>query len=154
MKKILFVCYGNICRSPSAEGIFKSMIKSKDIDHLFEVDSAGTHDFHIGKAPDSRAIKAAKDINVDLSELRCRQVKKSDFSYYDLILVMDQKNKENLLKVCPKDMTHKIVEFISYLPDSELDYVPDPFHGEPQDFSDMMTLLSDVCEASLMSLTD
>ncbi len=154
MKKILFVCYGNICRSPSAEGIFKSLLVKQGIDHLFEIDSAGTHDFHIGKAPDNRAIEAAQSINVDLSALRCRQVKESDFTYYDLIWVMDKKNKENLLKICPKDMTHKIVEFISYLPDSELDYVPDPFHGGAKDFTEMMNLLLHLSKAAIKTLVN
>ncbi len=152
MKKILFVCYGNICRSPSAEGIFRDLLSTAGKSHLFEIDSAGTHDFHIGKAPDERAIAAAHKINVDLSTLKCRQIQVSDFSYYDLILVMDKKNKENLLKICPNGMENKIVEFISYLPSSELDFVPDPFHGKPEDFTEMMELLVEISKASIASM--
>lgn len=152
MKKILFVCYGNICRSPSAQGIFEYIIKQKNIAHKFEVDSAGTHDFHIGKKPDVRSIKAAKKVGVDLSKQKCRQFKVDDFDNFDKIFVMDQKNKDFLLKSWPNQQHNKIKIFIEFDPESTLGKVPDPYYGDEKDFDEMMVLLFDLCHKSIDKL--
>ncbi len=151
--KILFVCYGNICRSPSAEGIFKQRLTHLGLIDHFEVDSAGTHDFHIGKQPDERAIHAAQKIGVDLSVLQARQVTVEDLDHYDYLFVMDPKNKANLLPLCSEQQAKKIVEFISFLPGTSLTQVNDPFHGEPEDFDDMMELLNQLCAEAIKQLT-
>lgn len=153
MKKILFVCYGNICRSPSAQGIFEYLIKEKGFEDKFQVDSAGTHDFHIGKLPDSRAIHSASKHNVDLTLQQARQFCEGDFEDYDEIFVMDEKNKAFLTETWPNKAHEKITEFISFDPTSTLDKVPDPFHGEPEDFDEMMILLFNLCEKSIAKLT-
>jgi protein-tyrosine phosphatase len=152
MKKILFVCYGNICRSPSAQGIFEALIKERGLSHLFEVDSAGTHDFHIGKPPDLRAIKAAKKKSVDLSIQQCRQFCTNDFVHYDYIFVMDKRNLQFLTDTWPDSALDKVHEFIEFDPESTLDKVPDPFRGNEQDFDEMMVLLFKLCNNSIDEL--
>ena len=149
MKKILFVCYGNICRSPSAQGIFEYIARQKKVAHLFMVDSAGTHDFHIGKKPDSRSIKAAKKQGVDLSGQQARQFHTIDFEKFDIIFVMDQKNKMFLTENWPKHDHNKLKEFIECDPKSTLDKVPDPYYGSEQDFDEMIELLFHLCHKSL-----
>ncbi len=153
MKKILFVCYGNICRSPSAQGIFEKLIQDQGFNKLFTVDSAGTHDFHIGKQPDPRSIKAALKHDVDLSTQKARQFCIEDFQNFDEIFVMDKKNKAFLTENWPNEPLEKITEFIDFDPASDLDKVPDPFHGSEKDFDDMMTLLFNLCEKSIAHLT-
>lgn len=153
MKKILFVCYGNICRSPSAQGIFEKLIEDRGLNNSFEVDSAGTHDFHIGKLPDARSIKAALKMGVDLSTQRARQFQKEDFHIFDEIFVMDKKNKAFLMDNWPNEALDKITEFIDFDPSNDLDKVPDPFHGSEKDFDDMMLLLSNLCEKSIDQLS-
>jgi protein-tyrosine phosphatase len=152
MKKILFVCYGNICRSPSAQGIFEHLARQKNVAHLFMVDSAGTHDFHIGRKPDSRSIKAAQKHNIDLSTQRARQFNISDFKKFDIIFVMDQKNKLFLTENWPEQDHDEIKEFIKCDQKSKLDKVPDPFYGSEKDFDEMMTLLFHLCDLSLHTL--
>jgi protein-tyrosine-phosphatase len=99
--KILFVCMGNICRSPTAEGAFHSQMQKRGVQDLFEIDSAGTHAYHIGEQPDSRSQVAAHQYNVDLSSQRARQVHESDFYHYDYIFAMDGSNLMDLQDICP-----------------------------------------------------
>ena len=94
--RILFVCMGNICRSPSAEGVFRSLVAARAPQLSVELDSAGTHDYHVGEPPDERSIAAARRRGIDLSTLRARTVKAGDFDYYDLILAMDEQNLREL----------------------------------------------------------
>ena len=101
--KILFVCMGNICRSPTAEESFRSIVAKQDLSDCFEIDSAGTHAYHIGNPPDSRSQKTARKYGVDLSNQRARKVHESDFYYYDYIIAMDTDNIEILKSICPTD---------------------------------------------------
>ena len=112
--KILFVCMGNICRSPTAEGAFRSIVDNKNLSQNFDIDSAGTHAYHIGKSPDRRALQAAIDNGVDLSKQRARQVHESDFYYYDYIIAMDSDNLEILKSMCPKESNSKIELMLNY----------------------------------------
>ncbi len=112
--KILFVCMGNICRSPTAEGAFRSIVDNKNLSQNFDIDSAGTHAYHIGNSPDQRALKAAIDNGVDLSKQRARQVHESDFYYYDYIIAMDSDNLEILKSMCPKESNSKIELMLDY----------------------------------------
>src|SRR5512136_3074757 len=116
MKKlsVLFVCMGNICRSPTAEGVFRSLVREQGVEHRFEVDSAGTHAYHVGNPPDERAQKAALARGVDLGDLRARQVTHADFQAFDHILVMDRQNYDTLMFVCPKAHSHKVKLFLEY----------------------------------------
>jgi len=151
-RKILFVCYGNICRSPSAQGIFDFLAAIQKSDISFETDSAGTHDFHIGKAPDSRAIRALSEAGLDISTLRGRQFEAEDFEKFDHILVMDQRNLDFLSKICPPQYFHKVELIVNYFEDTELASIPDPFHGEEEDFNKMVDLLFIVCKSLLERL--
>lgn len=153
MKNILFVCYGNICRSPSAQGIFENLLGELNLSQNYFVDSAGTHDFHIGKLPDSRAISAAAKHNVDLTVQQCRQFCEADFDKFDHIFVMDKLNKKFLTETWPKQSLHKIKEFIEFAPDTNLDKVPDPFRGSSKDFDEMMELLFMLCKNSLKHIS-
>jgi len=143
--KVLFVCLGNICRSPIAQGIFEDMV-SKDPAakaRIEFVDSAGTADYHIGKAPDSRMRATAKHHGFDIDHLRGRQACVEDFEEFDYIFAMDERNYSNLMKICPEQHKDKVSLFLSHVKDTELVSVPDPFHGDEQDFVDVLNLIKD-----------
>jgi protein-tyrosine phosphatase len=148
--KILFVCMGNICRSPSAEGAFRGQVKKRGLEHLFEIDSAGTHAYHLGEKPDRRAQQSANKFGVDLSNQRARQVHESDFYYYDYIIAMDTSNISNLFSICPKEHQNKLSLMLDNLPDSQGQSVPDPyFEGR---FDDVFLMLNSSSENLLNSL--
>jgi protein-tyrosine phosphatase len=126
--KILFVCMGNICRSPSAEGAFKHHVSMQNKEHLFEIDSAGTQAYHIGEQPDTRAQIAAKARDIDLSKQRARQVHESDFYYYDYLFAMDESNLAHLKNDCSEKYQHKLSLMLDNCPNSMLKNVPDPYY--------------------------
>ena len=125
--KILFVCMGNICRSPTAEGAFRSQVEKRGANHLFEIDSAGTHAYHIGEQPDSRSQLSANKFGVDLSNQRGRQVHESDFYHYDYIFAMDESNLANLEAICPQEYKHKLSLMLDNIPNNQTKSVPDPY---------------------------
>ena len=138
--KILFVCMGNICRSPTAEGAFLEKITKKGLLDLFEIDSAGTHAYHIGEGPDKRSQSSASKFGVDLSNQRARQVHESDFYYYDYIFAMDKSNLSDLKAICPKEHQHKLSLMLDNIPENNGKSVPDPyFEGR---FDDVYKMLS------------
>jgi len=141
--KVLFVCLGNICRSPIAQGIFEDMIeKNSTAKSVIEfVDSAGTADYHIGKPPDSRMRATAKKYGFDIDHLRGRQAVKEDFEKFDYIFAMDERNYENLMAICPDKNKHKVSLFLSHAKNTDLVSVPDPFHGNDDDFVDVLNLI-------------
>jgi protein-tyrosine phosphatase len=143
--KILFVCLGNICRSPIAEGIFLHLCRERDLSSQYLVDSAGTGGWHAGQPPDARATAAAKRQGVHLSHV-CRQVKPSDFLEFNLILAMDRSNQADLLEDCPQDLQGKIKLMRSFGPplDPNPD-VPDPYYGSTKDFDAVYTILLHHC---------
>ncbi|MFC3195542.1 low molecular weight protein-tyrosine-phosphatase [Marinicella sediminis] len=134
MKKILFVCYGNICRSPAAEGIFNHLVANSDQLILAAADSAGTHDFHVGKHPDVRSVKAAARMGINLTDLRASQVCAQDFHDYDWLVAMDQHNIECLREIGPQSQWHKILPMADFHPNPNYQFVPDPFRGDRDDF--------------------
>ena len=141
--KVLMVCLGNICRSPLAEGILQTKLpKSKYI-----VDSAGTANYHIGKAPDQRSVLTAKKFGVDISQQKCRQITASDFETYDYIYVMDHSNYKNVLAIAPNETAKQKVKVIlnELHPNTNCD-VPDPYYGDMQGFEDVYKMLDEVCE--------
>ncbi|GAA3934769.1 low molecular weight protein-tyrosine-phosphatase [Litoribacillus peritrichatus] len=147
--KILFVCLGNICRSPTADGVFRKVIKQAGLDGAVYVDSAGTAGWHIGKSPDGRSSEVALSRGYDLSLLRSRQVSSDDFSEFDLLLAMDSDNYSDLLSLCPNEHRHKVKKFLSYssiLPDGD---VPDPYYGGEAGFERVLDLVEEACEALL-----
>ncbi len=138
--KILFVCMGNICRSPTAEGAFKSQIEAKNVEHLFEIDSAGTHAYHIGESPDSRSQSSARKFGVDISSQRGRQVHESDFYHYDYIFAMDASNLADMRSICPQEYQHKLSLILDNIPENNNKSVPDPyFEGR---FDDVFKMLN------------
>src|SRR5688572_28009893 len=130
--RILFVCMGNICRSPSAEGVFRGLLAARAPQLQVEIDSAGTHDYHVGEPPDERAIAAARRRGIDLSALRARTVRTSDFDYYDLILAMDQENLRELRRRAPAHRHDRIRLMMEFVAQAPLDAVPDPYYGGSQ----------------------
>lgn len=155
--RILFVCMGNICRSPLAEGAMRYWLKHEWLEHLVEVDSAGTSGGHEGDAPDKRAQAVAVRRGYDISGLRARRVQQSDFERFDLILAMDKDNLETLRLACPLLYQDKLALFLSYGPKSLLegrDEVPDPYYGGPQGFDRVLDLVEDAVGGLIVSIRD
>jgi protein-tyrosine phosphatase len=148
MKKpaILFICMGNICRSPTAEGVFRDKVRDTGLANQIEIDSAGTHDYHIGKPPDGRAQEAARKRGYDLSTLRGRQVGLSDFERFDYILAMDQDNLSILLKQCPPHLKHKVRRLLSFSKRFPNLDVPDPYYGGRSGFEQVLDMVEDAAE--------
>ena len=126
--KVLFVCLGNICRSPTAEGVFRKTVTHAGLADEIEVDSAGTGDWHIGHPPDDRAQAEAKERGYDLSSLRARQVSATDFQVFDYIIAMDHSNVRNLKAIGPEALHSKIHLFLSFHPNADVEEVPDPYY--------------------------
>ena len=156
VKKILFVCLGNICRSPAAEGIFKQKIKDRDLEKLFVVDSAGTGGWHVGNLADPRMRETALSRGIELTS-RSRKIEESDLYEFDHILVMDNDNL-NAVKSLTKDQKNpvnsKIKLMLSYSKNSQLDEVPDPYYGGQNGFEKVLDLLDDAMDGLIDSLMD
>lgn len=138
--KVLFVCLGNICRSPTAEGVFRHIIQQASLEHNIVVDSAGTHAYHVGEPPDNRAQKAAIKRNIDLSNQRARRVSRKDFLEFDYVIAMDTDNKNDLLSMCPDGYEDKIHLFLDFSDSDETD-VPDPYYGQGRGFDIVLDLV-------------
>ena len=138
---ILFVCLGNICRSPTAEGIFRHMLSEMNISDNFELDSAGTHAYHVGAAPDSRAQATAVAHGVDLSDLKGRKVEVSDFDKFDFVLAMDKDNYSNLKEMCPPERYQNLSLFLDFAKELDIDEVPDPYYGGTGGFDKVFDML-------------
>lgn len=141
MINILFVCMGNICRSPSAEGFFVNVLEASEYKDRVSTDSAGTHGYHVGHSPDSRAVETASDFGVDISRLRARRVSVSDFSDFDLIIAMDRNNFEDLQQLRPRGSKAELQMMMHYHPESQPIDVPDPYYGGMDGFKYMCELL-------------
>lgn len=150
--KILFVCMGNICRSPTAEGVFTKLVNDLSLSGHFQIDSAGTHDYHIGKAPDERAQHAARGRGIEIKNLRARQIHSSDFDYFDQILVMDEENHANVMAICPREYRDKVKYFLSYANNFAETEVPDPYFGGKLGFERVLDMVEDASAGLLESL--
>ncbi len=148
--RVLFVCMGNICRSPSAEGVFRHVLARHGVADCYEVDSAGTHAYHVGEPPDSRARQAAARRGISLDGQRARKVRAEDFARQDLILAMDQSNLEDLQAVCPPEYQNKLKKMLDF--GSAGGDVPDPYYGGNDGFEHVLNLLEDACESLLHHL--
>ncbi|PZM09611.1 low molecular weight protein-tyrosine-phosphatase [Rhizobium tubonense] len=146
--QILFVCAGNICRSPLAEGIFRHMVINAGRAAEFNIGSAGTGSWHEGDAPDPRSISIATGHGIDISRQRARRVTTEDFDRFDLILAMDHDNLRNLQKVAPGEAIGKIHLFNSYAMGTDED-IPDPYYGDREDFETVYTMLLTGCSSLL-----
>lgn len=152
MTRILFVCLGNICRSPTAEAVFRARAGDAGLLDRLELDSAGTGDWHVGKAPDRRAVAAAALRGYDLSPLRARQVEQADFSRFDLILAMDEQNLADLEHRCPDTASCRLGLFLDYLPTSPLSEVPDPYYGGDDGFRQVLDLIEGASDGLIKAL--
>jgi len=150
--RVLFVCMGNICRSPTAEGVFRHLLATRSLAHAVEVDSAGTHDYHIGEPPDRRAIAAAQRRGIDLSALRARRVADEDFSRFNLILVMDQDNYDVLHRRAPEQFRERIRLVMEFAPNAYTNEVPDPYYGGAKGFEEVLDLLEQASHGLLREL--
>ena len=150
--KVLFVCMGNICRSPTAEGVFVKLIKERNLQDFFVVDSAGTHAYHVGDAPDLRAQKAAQERGVEIAKIRARKVMNGDFSEFDFVLAMDDDNHTILMEACPDEHKDKIQHFLSFAPHLNVREVPDPYFGGSYGFERVLDLVEEASEGFLKTL--
>jgi protein-tyrosine phosphatase len=147
---VLFVCTGNICRSPTAEAIFRKL--ATDAGMAVTADSAGTHGYHVGEPPDPRAQKAAAKRGYDLSALRARTIEGADFRRFDLILAMDHEHHAILSRIAGSSAEHKLKLMMSYARRFKERDVPDPYYGGPQGFERVLDMLEDAAKGLLESL--
>ena len=152
MIRVLFVCLGNICRSPTAEGVFGRLLQTEAPDLKVEVDSAGTADYHIGDAPDPRSQRAALRRGIDLSGLRGRQVTARDFTEFDFILAMDRDNLRDLEAIRPRNSPARVGLFMEYAPETGVLEVPDPYYGGAEGFEAVLDLTAAASRGLLAAL--
>jgi protein-tyrosine phosphatase len=153
-KSILFVCLGNICRSPMAEGMFRNIVTQRNLLDRFTLDSAGLGSWHIGHPPDERAQAAMRLRGIDISGLRGRRIVPADFEKFDLILAMDRANRDALLKLAPRDEHRKKIRLLmDYAPNMTVHEIPDPFFGQSKCFDYVCQLVDAACRGLLVSLT-
>lgn len=151
-KKILFVCLGNICRSPLAEAVFKHKVKEKGLEHLFEIDSCGTGNYHIGDPPDPRTISNARKNGVVIEHLG-RQLRDDDLAYFDVILAMDNKNLKSIHSLrSAEEYLHKVKLMREFDPSEKGGEVPDPYYGEEKHFQEVFEILDRTAAALLEEL--
>lgn len=150
--KILFVCMGNICRSPTAEGVFRHKVNTAGLENSIDIDSAGTLAYHEGEPPDERAQDAAIKRGFDLSMQRARKVSRNDFAQFDYVIAMDMSNTEELQAICPTGMEDKIHLFLNFARDTNTREVPDPYYGKGNGFETVLDLIEDASDGLLAHL--
>lgn len=149
MTKVLFVCMGNICRSPTAQGVFRKMVADAGLTDTVQVESAGTHAYHVGEPPDVRAQQAAKKRGYEIADLRARQVTQDDFRDADLILAMDWENLAMLQQQCPRAYKHKLHLLMRFAGEHDAATVPDPYYGGAEGFNTVLDYVEDACQGLL-----
>lgn len=143
---VLLVCMGNICRSPTAEGVLRKLIRINGLGNIVEVDSAGTHGYHVGEAPDARTQRAALARGYNLSQLRARKVARQDLDYFNLILAMDKSNLDNLRRMAPPEALDRIKLFMDYAKNFDDEEVPDPYYGLGHGFDLVLDMVEDAAQ--------
>lgn len=154
MKRVLFVCTGNICRSPTAEGVFTKFVADAGLTDAIDIDSAGTHAYHIGDPPDRRSQAAAKRRGYELGHLRGRQVERSDFNDFDYVIAMDKWNLEILESLCPPQRTQVVKLFLrDFAPHLGIAEVPDPYYGGSDGFERVLDMIEDASRGLLREIS-
>jgi len=149
---VLFVCMGNICRSPTAEGVFRNLVKQEGLDSWIITDSAGTHAYHIGKQPDYRSQQTAINRGIDLSDLRARKAITNDFEVFDYILAMDNDNFQILNSLSPNEYENKLSLFLDFSDEFNESEVPDPYYGGDQGFEHVFDLVESASRGLLADI--
>ena len=150
--RVLMVCMGNICRSPTAHGVLTQRVADAGLGDRIVVDSAGTHDYHVGRPPDERAQQHAARRGVDLSAQRARQLTARDFDAFDLVLVMDDANEQAARALCPPAQRHRLRRLTDFCTRHRASEVPDPYYGGAQGFEEVLDLVEDACHGLLAAL--
>ena len=153
MVKVLFVCLGNICRSPTAHAVFEYKLVQKNLQNVIEVDSAGTAAYHANNPPDQRSQREAEKRGYTLSHLKARQVTVDDYSYFDYILAMDYANLSQLQQDCPQEHLHKLTLFLKHRRGAEME-VPDPYYGGEDGFQDVLDLVEQASEGLMEEMLE
>jgi protein-tyrosine phosphatase len=149
---VLMVCMGNLCRSPTAEAVFRHQVREAGLQDRIRIDSAGTHDYHVGSPPDERSCHHARLRGYDLSRLRARQVEPADFESFDLILAMDWDNLRLLEEECPPEHRHKLRRLMEFAPAGLGDVVADPYYGGRQGFEAVLDHVEKACQGLLQHI--
>lgn len=152
--RVLFVCTGNICRSPTAEGIFLKLVRDAGAEDRIVVDSAGTHGYHVGEPPDDRTCQAATRRGYDLSTLRARKFERSDFNAFDLVLAMDRDNHAHLARLVPPSEGHKLKMMMEYATRYSERDVPDPYYGGSRGFELVLDMIEDAARGLLEAILE
>lgn len=152
--RVLFVCLGNICRSPTADGVMRAVVAREGLGGRVEVDSAGTAAYHVGNPPDARSVAAAAQRGYDLSPLRARQATPQDFLDFDLVLAMDRANLEDLQALVPEQARCRPRLFLEFARSAAEDEVPDPYYSGPRGFEHVLDLVEEACEGLLAHLRE
>ncbi len=152
MVRVLFVCLGNICRSPTAEGVLRTLVRARGLESEIEIDSAGTHAYHVGQPPDPRACAAAARRGIELHGLRARQTRIEDFHAFDYILCMDHENRAHLEQLAPTEYVHKIRLYMEFARAGEELEVPDPYYGGSKGFEQVLDMLEEAAAGLLEHL--
>jgi protein-tyrosine phosphatase len=150
--RVLFVCMGNICRSPTAHGVFRHLVSLEGLGDLIEIDSAGTHAYHVGESPDPRAQQTARRRGIELGDLRARQARAADFEAFDYILAMDEENLGGLRAICPAGAEHKLRLFMDFAPDFGVRSVPDPYYGGATGFEQVFDMVESAATGLLQEI--
>ena len=151
-RRVLFVCTGNICRSPTAEAVFRDLSQRAAVGVNIEADSAGTHAYHVGSAPDARTVAAAARRGIDMSQLRARVLEAADFERFDLLLAMDEQNYRHLQRMAPPDRRNRIHLFMDFAPALDRRDVPDPYYGGETGFEEVLDLVEEAARGLLAAL--
>jgi protein-tyrosine phosphatase len=149
--RVLFVCMGNICRSPTAQGVFRKLVEEAGLAEHIEIDSAGTHAYHLGEPPDPRARETALRRGIDLADLRARRAAPEDFERYDYVLAMDQDNYHALSAICPpgRGLERRLALLMDYVPEARMREVPDPYYGAAGGFEAVFDMVEEAAAGLL-----
>ena len=152
MVRVLFVCMGNICRSPTAQGVFERLVEGHGLSTRIQIDSAGTHAYHVGEAPDARAMQAARKRGIELGGQRARRVSAADFLDFDYVLAMDRSNYDDLLLICPPAHRAKLHLLLAFAHEADEDEVPDPYYGGVTGFERVLDLIEQATQGLLAEI--